>query len=54
LQALANKLLKNLKNPEDLSEFTRLPKKISGEAAPNAKMTHHMADKISPNPAPIT
>ncbi|EBP0013964.1 hypothetical protein HX37_25265 [Salmonella enterica] len=33
LQALANELAKNLKTPEDLSQFDRLLKKISVEAA---------------------
>ncbi|HDX3318541.1 TPA: IS256 family transposase, partial [Escherichia coli] len=41
LQALANELAKNLKTPEDLSQFDRLLKKISVEAALNAEMTHH-------------
>ncbi|EPB2926932.1 hypothetical protein ACRDUJ_004686 [Escherichia coli] len=31
LQALANELIKNLKTPEDLSQFDRLLKKISVE-----------------------
>ncbi|EMZ56512.1 IS256-like element IS1414 family transposase [Escherichia coli] len=42
LQALANELVKNLKTPEDLSQFDRLLKKLSVEAALNAKMTHHL------------
>ncbi|EFU2703134.1 IS256 family transposase, partial [Escherichia coli] len=42
LQALANELAKNLKTPEDLSQFDRLLKKISVEAALNAEMTHHL------------
>ncbi|EFD3112373.1 IS256 family transposase [Escherichia coli] len=42
LQALANELAKNLKTPEDLSQFDRLLKKLSVEAALNAKMTHHL------------
>uniref|UniRef100_UPI001F3A7272 transposase n=1 Tax=Escherichia coli TaxID=562 RepID=UPI001F3A7272 len=41
LQALANELAKNLKTPEDLSQFDRLLKKLSVEAALNAEMTHH-------------
>ena len=41
LQALANELAKNLKTPEDLSQFDRLLKKISVEAALNAEMTHY-------------
>ncbi len=52
LQALANELAKNLKTPEDLSQFDRLLKKISVEAALNAEMTHHLGydmRKISPN-----
>ncbi|MKO33728.1 hypothetical protein DTY60_24120 [Escherichia coli] len=40
LQALANELAKNLKTPEDLSQFDRLLKKLSVEAALNAEMTH--------------
>ena len=36
LQALANELAKNLKTPEDLSQFDRLLKKICVEAASNA------------------
>lgn len=35
LQALANELAKNLKTPEDLSQFDRLLRKISVEAALN-------------------
>ena len=42
LQALANELAKNLKTSEDLSQFDRLLKKISVEAALNAEMTHHL------------
>ena len=37
LQALANELAKNLKTPEDLSQFDRLLKKIKVEAALNAE-----------------
>ncbi|WP_240754978.1 hypothetical protein [Escherichia coli] len=40
LQALANELAKNLKIPEDLSQFDRLLKKLSVEAALNTEMTH--------------
>ena len=39
LQALANELAKNLKTPEDLSQFDRLLKKLSVEAALNAEIT---------------
>ena len=42
LQALANELAKNLKTPEGLSQFDRLLKKLSVEAALNAEMTHHL------------
>lgn len=42
LKALTNELAKNLKTPEDLSQFDRLLKKISVEAALNAEMTHHL------------
>ncbi len=42
LQTLANELAKNLKTPEDLSQFDRLLKKLSVEAALNAEMTHHL------------
>lgn len=42
LQALANELAKNLKIPEDISQFDRLIKKISVEAALNAEMSHHL------------
>lgn len=42
LQALANELAKNLKTPEDLSQFDRLLKKLSVAAALNAEMTHHL------------
>lgn len=49
LQALANELAKNLKTPEDLSQFDRLLKKISVEAALNAEMSHHLGyDKNQP------
>ena len=51
LQALANELAKNLKTPEDLSQFDRLLKKISVEAALNAEMTHHLGyDKNQSKP----
>lgn len=54
LQALANELAKNLKTPEDLSQFDRLLKKISVEAALNAEMTHHLGyEKTNPEPAPM-
>ncbi len=39
---LANELTKKLKTPEDLSQFDRLLKKLSVEAALNAEMTHHL------------
>ncbi|KMQ77130.1 transposase, partial [Edwardsiella ictaluri] len=53
LQALANELAKNLKTPDDLSQFDRLLKKISVEAALNAEMSHHLATiKISLNRVP--
>ena len=39
LQALANELAKNLKTPEDLSQFDRLLKKLSVEAALNAEFS---------------
>lgn len=49
LQALANELAKNLKNPDDLNQFDRLLKKISVGAALNAEMTHHLGyDKNQP------
>ncbi len=35
LQALANELAKNLKTPEDLSQFDRLLKKLSADESPN-------------------
>ncbi|EFN6235710.1 IS256 family transposase [Escherichia coli] len=47
LQALANELAKNLKTPEDLSQFDRLLKKLSVEAALNAEMTHHLGYEIN-------
>ncbi len=40
LQALANELAKNLKTPEDLSQFDRLLKKLSVEAAHAPGITH--------------
>lgn len=50
LQALADELAKNLKTPEDLSQFDRLLKQLSVEAALNAEMTHHLGmRKISPD-----
>ncbi len=55
-QALANELAKNLKTPEDLSQFDRLLKKIKVEAALNAELTHHLGhEKINPNrePTPV-
>ena len=57
LQALANELAKNLKTPDDLSQFDRLLKKINVEAALNAEMTHLWATiKTSLNrvPTPAT
>jgi putative transposase len=49
LQALANELAKNLKTPDDLSQFDRLLKKISVETARNAEMSHHLSyDKNQP------
>ncbi|WP_411569896.1 IS256 family transposase, partial [Pectobacterium cacticida] len=52
LQALANELAKNLKTPEDLSQFDRLLKKISVEAALNAEMSHHLGyEKNQPKTA---
>ena len=51
LQALANELAKNLKTPEDLSQFDRLLKKLSVEAALNAEMTNHLGyEKNQPIP----
>lgn len=51
LQALANELAKNLKTPDDLSQFDRLLKKISVEAALHAEMSHHLGyDKNQPKP----
>ena len=51
LQALANELAKNLKTPEDLSQFDRLLKKLSVEAALNAEMTRHPGyEKNQPKP----
>ncbi len=48
LQALANELAKNLKTSEALSQFDRLLKKISVEAALNAEIPHHLGyDKTS-------
>ncbi|MFP9228880.1 transposase [Pectobacterium cacticida] len=53
LQALANELAKNLKTPEDLSQFDRLLKKISVEAALNAEMSHHLGyEKNQPKTGP--
>lgn len=49
MQALANELAKILKSPDDLSQFDRLLKKISVEAALNAEMFHHPGyDKNKP------
>lgn len=42
LQALAKEFAKNLKTPDDLTQFDRLLKKISVEAALNAELTHHL------------
>ena len=51
LQALANELIKHLRTPEDLSQFDRLLKKISVEAALNAEITHHLGyEKIQSKP----
>ncbi|EOS96493.1 transposase [Erwinia tracheiphila PSU-1] len=51
-QSLANELDKNLKTPDDLSQFERLLKKISVGAALNAEMTRHPGDdKNQPEPA---
>ena len=53
LQALANELAKNLKTPEDLSQFYRLLKKISVEAALNAELTHHLGHETNWEPIPV-
>lgn len=51
LQTLANELAKNLKTPDDLSQFDRLLKKISVEAALNAEIPRHPGyDKNQPKP----
>lgn len=51
LQALANALAKNLKTPEGTSQFDRLLKKSSVEAALNAEMIHHLGyEKNQPRP----
>ena len=51
MQALANELTKNLKAPDVLSQFDRLLKKTSVEAALNAKRSHHLVyDKNLPKP----
>lgn len=42
MQAPANELAKNLKVPDALSQFDRLLKKISVEAALNAEKSHHL------------
>ena len=42
LQAQDNGQTKNLKTPEDLSQFDRLLKKISVEATLNAEMMSHL------------
>ncbi|KMK05801.1 transposase [Pluralibacter gergoviae] len=55
VQALANELAKNLKTPDDLSQFDRLLKKISVEVALNAEMSHHLGyDKNQPKPGSNT
>lgn len=54
LQALANELAKNLKTPDDLSQFDRLLKKISVEAALNAEMSHHLGYDKNRAPTPAT
>ena len=55
MRVLANELAKNLKTPEDLSQFDRLLKKISVEAGLNAEMFHHMGyDKNQPKPGSNT
>lgn len=49
LQALANEQAKNLKTSDALSQFDRLLKKISVEAALNAEMSQHLGnDKNQP------
>jgi len=53
LQVLTNELVKNLKTTEELSQFDRLLKKISVEAALNAELSHHLTIKIRLNLAPI-
>ncbi len=45
LQPLTNELAKNLKTSKDLSQFDRLLKKLSVEAALNAVMSHHLGYK---------
>ncbi|MCG8711056.1 hypothetical protein JHU04_004408 [Brenneria sp. 4F2] len=54
LQALANELVKNFKTPEELSQFDRLLKKISGEATLDAEMTRHLGyEKNQPKTGPV-
>ncbi|ENN6670005.1 transposase, partial [Salmonella enterica] len=49
MPGLPAELAKNLKTPDDLSQFDRLLKKISVEAALNAEMSHHLGyDKNQP------
>lgn len=51
LQALVNELAKNLKTAENFSQFDRLLKKLSVEAALNAEMTNHLGyEKNQPIP----
>ncbi|WP_340618430.1 IS256 family transposase [Xenorhabdus entomophaga] len=42
LQALATELAKNLKTPDDLSQLSRLLKKLTVETALNAELTEHL------------
>lgn len=54
LQALVNELAKNLKTPENFSQFDRLLKKLSVEAALNTEMTNHLGyEKNQPIPGTV-
>ncbi|MBD2798538.1 IS256 family transposase, partial [Xenorhabdus sp. 18] len=48
LQVLATELAKNLKTPEDLSQLSRLLKKLTVEAALKAELTAHLGHEKHP------
>ena len=45
IEALAKELAKDLKTPEDLSQFSAILKKVTVEAALSAEMDDHLVNR---------